>query len=225
MSSHTAFFYGKLISSILVSISPTDFRLGTLVRGLDQCSWFTIVVPILIPLQMAPQVLYRVCYSRPNPEPWQNSLLTIKPAVLRDFSRHKVRGCDYPGIIPTPPLASASASANSASPPAKAVRGTLVSGLTDGDLWRLDRFEGSEYERREVKVRPLTVVGDDAGEGNIEEEEVKAETYVWIAAEARLEDGEWDFGTFVREKLQWWAGAGFGEGEYAGESNSFSSYP
>ena len=59
-------------------------------------------------------------------------------------------------------------------------------GLTDGDIWRLDIFEGSEYERRKAKVRVLEQGGaKENGEGgmgdvsqpetaNVEGEEVEA---------------------------------------------------
>ena len=86
------------------------------------------------------------------------------------------------------------------------MRGTFVTGLTDGDIRRLDYFEGSQYDRCEVKVRLLTHVGDESGEGNIEGEEVEAETYVWRDDERYLEDGEWDFALFRRERMRNWVG-------------------
>ena len=160
---------------------------------------------------MAPQVLHRVCYGRPDPEPWQKALLTIKPALLHDYSRHKVEGCDYPAIIPV------LASTDNKPSTSNAVRGTLVTGLTDGDIWRLDLFEGSQYERKKVKARLLKKVGDESGKGNVEGEEVEAETYVWTAGKDELEEGEWDFGTFKREKLWMWAGSSARGEEYAGK--------
>jgi hypothetical protein len=90
-----------------------------------------------------------------------------------------------------------------------------VEGLTDGDLWRLDIFEGSEYERRKVKVRILEENNkskDGLGnlsqkeEDNIEGPEVEAETYIWTAGAQNLEESEWDFAEFVREKMKWWVG-------------------
>ncbi|KAL8997741.1 MAG: hypothetical protein Q9169_003070 [Polycauliona sp. 2 TL-2023] len=84
------------------------------------------------------------------------------------------------------------------------VRGTYVRGLTDGDIFRLDVFEGDEYERRRVKIKILTVEGDDTGEGNVEGEEIETDTYIWVAGEQMLEDGEWDFAEFRREKMQNW---------------------
>lgn len=152
---------------------------------------------------MAPQVLHRVCHGSTapdNPIYATHNLITY-PAILPAHRRHRVRHADYPAIIPH---------ADSS------VRGTFVTGLTDSDIWRLDIFEGSEYERGKVKCKLLKEVGDEKGEGNVEGEEVEAETYLWIAGEGRLEASEWDFGEFQREKMRFWVGPG-GEGEYAGE--------
>jgi hypothetical protein len=157
---------------------------------------------------MVPEVLYRVCYGTPRPTPFQASLLTFKPAILSGYVRRKVRFTDYPGITP----AAASAS----------VRGTYVHGLTDGDIWRLGIFEGSQYERRKLRVRLLI---DDVreshvkGKGSIigtyvEGEELEADTYVFTAGEERLEEGEWDFVEFKRSKLARWTGL---NEEYRGE--------
>ena len=147
---------------------------------------------------MAPQVLYRVCYGSPTPSAMQKSRLTIRPAVLHAYCRHKVQGCDYPAMIP---------STNSS------VRGTFVQGLTDANIWRLDIFEGSQYTREKVRVRLLEKVGSEEGHGNVEGEEVDTETYVWAEDLEYLEEGEWDFGEFRREKLQAWSGAKEYEGE------------
>lgn len=92
------------------------------------------------------------------------------------------------------------------------MRGTLVTGLTDGDIWRLDLFEGDEYERRIVKVSLLQDQGAEEGMGdltqkeqdNVEGDEVEAETYIWIAGAHRLEAEEWDFDEFVRDKMKRW---------------------
>lgn len=88
------------------------------------------------------------------------------------------------------------------------VRGTLVEGLTDGDIWRLDIFEGSEYERMPVKVRVLESKGraGDPEHKNVEGEEIDAQTYIWTAAQQRLETEEWDFDQFVKEKMSRWVG-------------------
>lgn len=147
---------------------------------------------------MAPQVLYRVCYGSPTPSAMQKSRLTIRPAVLHSYCRHKVQDCDYPAMIPSTD---------------SSVRGTFVQGLADADMWRLDIFEGSQYTREKVRVRLLQKTGNEEGHGNVEREEVDAETYIWAEDLEYLEEGEWDFGEFRREKLQRWSGAE----EYAGK--------
>lgn len=133
---------------------------------------------------MAFPVLSRVIYGTTSPEAWQATSLRIRPAVLHSYCRHQVRSVDYPGIVPET---------------GKTVRGTYVEGLTEGDIWRLDVFEGNEYERRRVGVSIL----DDSGEEN---EKVDTETYVYVAGRDNLNDDEWDFQEFMRSKLSRWVG-------------------
>ncbi|KAK4565983.1 hypothetical protein LTR86_003832 [Recurvomyces mirabilis] len=142
---------------------------------------------------MAPEVLHRVCHGSSSPDNpiFQTHNLKSHPAILHSHRRHRVKGADYPAILP-----------HSTS----TVRGTYVSGLTDADIWRLDIFEGDEYERRKVKCRLLTTVGDSTGEGNVEGEIVEAETYIWIAGAEALEEREWDFEEFRKEKMRFWVG-------------------
>jgi hypothetical protein len=40
-----------------------------------------------------------------------------------------------------------------------------------------------------------------------EGEEIEATAYVWISGREWLEDAEWDFETFKRDKMKWWVGA------------------
>lgn len=143
---------------------------------------------------MAPQVLHRVIYGTTTPTSFQLSRLTIRPALLLHYTRHRVCDCDYPAIIPS-------------SEPGASVRGTYVQGFTEGDQWRLDLFEGDQYNR--IKVRPQLL--DESGS---EGWEVEAETYVWVDEETGLEAGEWDFEVFRREKMGRWVGSGE---EYVGE--------
>lgn len=151
---------------------------------------------------MAPQVLHRVCHgssSTDNPVYAAHKLQT-HPAILHDHRRHRVRSADYPAVLPAP---------------GSTVRGTYVTGLTDGDIWRLDIFEGSEYRRDKVTVHLLKEVGDASGTGNVEGDAVEAETYIWISDPADLEEGEWDFQQFQEQKMRFWVGSE-GAGEYAG---------
>jgi len=138
---------------------------------------------------MAPEVLHRVCYGTSKIPQDQAAFLSIKPAILHDYCRHRVRWADYPGIIPEK---------------GHTVRGSYVTGLTDGDIWRLDRFEGGQYKRKEVRVKVLKEFGnkgDEKGEG----EEVVTQTYIFIAGDDALEKGEWDYDVFRREKMHRWA--------------------
>ncbi|KAI9369499.1 AIG2-like protein [Aspergillus egyptiacus] len=197
---------------------------------------------------MAPQILHRVIHGSPTPQKWQKDLLHFRPAILHGYRRHRVRNADYPGIIAAEESPSSSSNSISTSTGtgtgtgarSASVLGTVVSGLTDGDLHRLDIFEGSEYAREKVRVRILREAlsdhGPEAGgpDGNMhvdgdkgadqdrhlkdvleaagaefadEGEEVEAETYVWISGRGMLEDAEWDFEAFKRDKMAWWVAA------------------
>ncbi|KAJ5958170.1 uncharacterized protein N7479_005320 [Penicillium vulpinum] len=179
---------------------------------------------------MVPQILHKVIHGCANPEPWQKAMLRFQPAILHGYRRHRVQDADYPGIVAVPEVQT---EMEKPSVPkthfGTSVIGTLVSGLTEGDLHRLDRFEGSEYEKKWVTVRTLREVpGEDqshASEGVTDEsqlremlnamgstvsdegEEVPAVTYVYTAGKDMLEDAEWDFDSFKRDKMAWWVGA------------------
>ena len=143
---------------------------------------------------MASPVLYRVIFGTVQPTTAQTGRLSIVPAILPGFMRHRVFHCDYPAITPS-------------SEPGASVRGTYVQGLTAEDQWRLDLFEGDQYDR--VKVHPRLL--DQEGTST---KEVEAETYVWRDAEVGLEQGEWDFEEFRRAKMGRWIGQ---DDEYEGE--------
>lgn len=140
---------------------------------------------------MARAVLYRVLYGTSNvsSDPATGVLaaraakLTIEPAILYDYCRHRVRHADYPGIIPQE---------------GESVRGTYVTGLTDADVYRLDIFEGSEYRRDTVQV---VLLGDGKDSGTPDTEKFYAQTYVYSAGDDALEFGEWDFDDFVKNKM------------------------
>ena len=139
---------------------------------------------------MAPEVLTRVIYGVTN-HPNVNRL-TIRPALLTGYRRHRVLGCDYPAII---------------SHENSTVRGSYVTGLTDADLLRLDIFEGSQYTREVVTVKVFENVElkDDVAD-DAEGEQLTAETYVWKPGQGDLEDQEWDFEHFKKEKMRRWMG-------------------
>lgn len=165
---------------------------------------------------MSPPILHRVLFLTSRPADHLSSRLTISPATLHNYCRHRVRDADYPGVVPEE---------------GKSVRGTYVTGLTRANISNLDVFEGGEYERRPVKVRVLRPkdtngVQGKGGETNGAREgggledyeegtEVETETYVFLHPEG-LERREWDFEEFVREKAHRWV---FCDEEYAGMSD------
>lgn len=154
---------------------------------------------------MVPAILHRVCHG--TSYQGQASQLRFSHATLHNYSRHKVRFCDYPAVIPSSSNLSSSLSSSTLF-----VRGTYVRGLTDEDIRLLDIYEGDEYVRKVVKIRTLAQVkGEDhAGIGNLLEEkeeaedEVETETYVWVAGEDALEESDWDLAEFKRDKLRSW---------------------
>ena len=87
------------------------------------------------------------------------------------------------------------------------MRGTYVRGITSEDQVRLDLFEGVQYDRVRLSLNLIDEKGDKG-------EEKEADTYVWADDESELEDGEWDFEEFKREKMRRWVGS---DEEYEGE--------
>jgi len=154
----------------------------------------------------------------------------MRPALLHGFRRHRVRGRDYPGIVPVSNSnnnATGTSSdkimmttTNASVQEGASVLGSLVSGLTDGDVRRLDQFEGSQYEKCQVRVRVLRSIASSSQEEGLKDalnaaqthvseegEEIEATAYVWISGREWLEDAEWDFETFKRDKMKWWVAA------------------
>lgn len=132
---------------------------------------------------MVPQILSRVLHQPRGDQIKQDHKLTPKPAVLHGFQRRRVKWADYPGIIPsTSTSTTAGTGVTTTSTPAtesnesnesNSVLGTLVTGLTNTDIQKLDLFEGSEYEKQIVSVRVLRE-GDAIG-GRREESAAKSE--------------------------------------------------
>ncbi len=87
------------------------------------------------------------------------------------------------------------------------MRGTYVRGLTVDNQRSLDMFEGTQYERMRLRLTLLDDIGNES-------EETEAETYAWADEMEALEDGEWDFEEFRREKMGRWVGS---DEEYEGE--------
>lgn len=147
---------------------------------------------------MALPVLYNVIYGRPQPPEHVTSHLTVRPAILKDHRRRFVRYSVYPGMT-----------AHKGSE----VAGTLVTGLTKGNLRDLHFFEGTEYAIASTKVKVLMerTAGPPGpgGEPTYENEvwkEMEALTYLYTAGEYRLDNREWSFKKYMELNMANWSG-------------------
>ncbi|KAL5634711.1 hypothetical protein ACGC1H_002676 [Rhizoctonia solani] len=166
---------------------------------------------------MHPAVLKRVIGN-------DASHLRAAPAVLMSFTRHHVRSCDYPAIVPY--NVGAVLLNRELNRDERCVRGVIVSGLRPEDVACLDIFEGDEYNRITVEAHPIVPLAPISptftqtllsASSELPAElppALKVETYVWIAGTSRLEPVVWAYDTFVKEKLWKWAGSGADGNEY-----------
>jgi len=172
---------------------------------------------------MHPKILKRVLHN-------DASHLQICPAILTDYTRHKVEFADYPAIIPGE--RSKMLLERELTVEENSVRGTLVTGLTKDDIAFLDTFEGNMYTRLQVRVHPLgpftpvpadavaTATSETAEESLIPTalpplatiselaEPIEAQTYVWCSGDKWLEKVPWSFDEFVRKNAWKWIGRG-----------------
>ncbi|KAG6899298.1 hypothetical protein C0993_011460 [Termitomyces sp. T159_Od127] len=158
---------------------------------------------------MHPKVLQRVIGHK-------GSLLEICPAVLLNYTRHKVKRAEYPGMVPYEqsnvllchdlPLED------------RSVRGTLVIGLSPKDIALLDTFEGDDYVRKGVDVHPLSTFVK-LSQYPVDDETLipskppalpetlappfRTDTYVYNMLD-RLEPDLWSFEDFVKKNAWKW---------------------
>ena len=99
-----------------------------------------------------------------------------KEAILHNWARFRVRGSEYPGIIPQQD---------------SVVSGKLYWGLDEKAMEKLDAFEGDKYERVMVQVAMT--------DGSFEEAYVYA-----IREDCRnlLSNDPWDFDRFLQNGLE-----------------------
>ncbi|KAH9963108.1 hypothetical protein BJV74DRAFT_870917 [Russula compacta] len=165
---------------------------------------------------MHPKILKRVLKN-------DASHLRFCPAILTDYTRHKVKFADFPAILPYEQ--SKTLLERELTPEGNCVRGTVVTGLTAEDISFLDVFEGTAYVRVQVSVHPLgplKVIPTDAAAATSEAvgesliptslptlqlaselaQRIPAETYVWCLDSNTLEKELWSFDEFV-EKNAW----------------------
>ncbi|MFT4102412.1 MAG: gamma-glutamylcyclotransferase family protein [Burkholderiaceae bacterium] len=99
-------------------------------------------------------------------------------AWLHGFRRYAVRDEAYPAAVRDP---------------GARIAGRLYRDVDADDLARLDAFEGAEYERITVPVRPI-------GEDGRMDDAVDAELYLFLPAD-RIDPRDWDPGWFESEGL------------------------
>ena len=133
---------------------------------------------------MAPEVFFSVCYGEKEPAKAIRDLHTFTPAILEDYSRHRVKEADYPAIV---------------ADKGHRVRGIYVTGLTAANITKLDYFEGAEYERIRVNVQLLERKDDAEVQGDVKE----ASAYLFLVPQALVKQ-EWDFEEFRRDKMRMW---------------------
>jgi gamma-glutamylcyclotransferase (GGCT)/AIG2-like uncharacterized protein YtfP len=99
-----------------------------------------------------------------------------KNAVLSDFRRCAVAGCDYPAIIPEK---------------GRNVKGALLMNIDKKSIDIISFYEGDEYELLEVELFQ-------------NKEKITAGTFVWKGETSVLLSKEWDLEQFNLESKQFY---------------------
>ncbi|TDL19892.1 hypothetical protein BD410DRAFT_899874 [Rickenella mellea] len=142
--------------------------------------------------------------------------LKICPAVLLEHTRHHVKDCDYPAVIPY--AKGHSLFGRELSQEERSVRGNVVTGLTDEDMELLDVFEGDEYTREKVHVHvlgtfePLNDTSEQTVPAHAKElpsefgDPIETDVYIWAAPTSLLDPKLWSYDTFIRDNAWKWVG-------------------
>jgi gamma-glutamylcyclotransferase (GGCT)/AIG2-like uncharacterized protein YtfP len=98
------------------------------------------------------------------------------PALLKDYERRQVKGCDYPAII---------------NMHGSIVNGVLLENVDEKSIQLLAHFEGNEYEKRKVEVIVNNV-------------KTTAVTFVWNENMVHLSKNDWDIKVFKQNSLKFY---------------------
>ncbi|KAH8118220.1 hypothetical protein DFH11DRAFT_1503906 [Phellopilus nigrolimitatus] len=153
--------------------------------------------------------------------------LRICPAILLEHTRHRIKECDYPGVVPYEK--SRELFNHDLAREERSVRGNLVTGLSKEDIELLDVFEGDEYMRQKVQVHPLgpleplndpsdTIVSNTSAPLPAPEDlsaRVEADVYIWIAPTTLLVPELWSYEVFIRDSEYKWVGPSEDRESYA----------
>lgn len=117
----------------------------------------------------------------------------IPKAILRDHSRHPVRGRVYPGVVPSP---------------SATVQGVLLLDITPLEMKCLDWFEeeGVDYARANVEcIIPAETNAPNDRKGDAGERTITTNAYIWSLGSDKLDlSCDWDYNKFVEEHLEWY---------------------
>jgi hypothetical protein len=94
---------------------------------------------------MFPELFYKTCYGTKNPSEEFRKRHTFQPASISGYQRLRVNGMEYPGITPT---------SN------RTVSGTFITGLTAENLQKMDKYEGGQFDRKQVTITLLKRQGN-----------------------------------------------------------------
>ncbi|KAH9930083.1 uncharacterized protein B0H18DRAFT_995151 [Fomitopsis serialis] len=147
--------------------------------------------------------------------------LEICPALLLDYTRHRIKRADYPAVLPY--SRSRELYEHDLAPEERVVRGTLVKGLEEADIGLLDTFEGDEYTRENVSAYPIgSFIPLSSPESSAAaplgtppplppldtlNAPIPAQTYIWAQSLLDLSPTIWEYADFVRDSAHKWVGA------------------
>ena len=97
-------------------------------------------------------------------------------AVLKNFERHAVAGCDYPAILQKKNAE---------------VKGVLLLNVDCKSLKILTFYEGDEYEQKTVEVESET-------------KKINALVFVWKGENSVLLSEDWEEGKFKKESIKYY---------------------
>ncbi|ORX40856.1 pyridoxal phosphate-dependent transferase [Kockovaella imperatae] len=136
--------------------------------------------------------------------------LTFEDAILPGFTRHCVKGQDYPAVTSVEQSHELMASTGPLDARDMDTRGTLVKGLSLKDIRPLDLFEDIEYTRVMTTVHvlgPSTVLQSQPKHWTGVSRSEEAWVYIWNESLSLLDPKIWSFEDFLRDKAHLWTGS------------------
>ena len=98
------------------------------------------------------------------------------PAVLSGYKKYCVKDFDYPAVIQIDDSITS---------------GMVLENVDDYSLYVISFYEGNEYEKLKVNI-------------NLNDESKEVLVFVWVKGQELLENKEWDFHHFQKNKLKYY---------------------